>query len=183
MEQAGCAAAGGGNSACLGRCSGRRPRCTVCAWWALPLRLLTEPAPAPVPQAALCRIPRRRLSAAEARGGAGPLAVASCAICLNDWRKGDDVRELKVRGGAPLAGAGRWRAPPWRRAAAGHCARAGAAACGGAPRVRVAPWLLKRRLCCPAAPHPCRAAHTCSTQSAATTGCGDTRSAPCAAPR
>lgn len=50
----------------------------------------------PSAQAALCRIPRRRLSAAEARSGAGPLAVTSCAICLCDWRKGDDVRELKA---------------------------------------------------------------------------------------
>lgn len=57
-----------------------------------------QPLPCLVPhtQAALCRIPRRRLSAAEARSGAGPLAVTSCAICLCDWRKGDDVRELKV---------------------------------------------------------------------------------------
>ncbi|KAI3433623.1 hypothetical protein D9Q98_003432 [Chlorella vulgaris] len=47
-------------------------------------------------QAALCRIPRRRLSSAEAAEGAGPLRMTACAICLCEWTKGDDVRELKV---------------------------------------------------------------------------------------
>lgn len=47
------------------------------------------------PQAALCRVPRRRLSTAEAAKGAGPLRIGACAICLCEWTRGDDVRQLK----------------------------------------------------------------------------------------
>lgn len=57
-----------------------------------------RPSSSPPPhtlQAALCRIPRRRVSAAEARSGVGQLRVTSCAICLTDFQRNDDVRELK----------------------------------------------------------------------------------------
>jgi E3 ubiquitin-protein ligase ATL6/9/15/31/42/55 len=54
------------------------------------------PCSRPLLQAALCKVPRRRLSAAEAAEGAGPLGIVACAICLNSWEAKDDVRVLKA---------------------------------------------------------------------------------------
>ena len=44
--------------------------------------------------AALAHIPRRRVSAAEARGGVGGLQVSTCPVCLSDLRRGEEVRLL-----------------------------------------------------------------------------------------
>lgn len=44
--------------------------------------------------AALSHLPRQRVSAAEARGGVGALAISTCPVCLCDLRRGEEVRLL-----------------------------------------------------------------------------------------
>ncbi len=146
----------------------------------LPVRL-------PRAQAVLCRVPRRRLSVREAAAGAGPLGITTCGICLGEGRA--DVQPhclgralLRERRHLPCQS----RMPGIALRARQFAPRLPAAYCRPGLTRGLRPTLTRlaqrsggRGTMCGS----CAAVDTCSTRTAATPGCGDTRSAPPAAPR
>lgn len=46
-------------------------------------------------EAALSRVPKKKLYPNDIQRGVGPLKVTCCSVCLDDFKKGEDVRVLR----------------------------------------------------------------------------------------